>query len=138
MACGPCCSAASPRRASSFRQLLMVTRKRAERPREAARQVEAEKKVALAVEKEKEKRRERIGQAKQELEEQARKKAEAEGRPPEEAKPAEKARYNFTGPESRIMPRGGAFQQSYDAQVAVDAIWRLLCAVGTRRTTPTA
>jgi transposase len=114
------------RRGDELPEEMKDPRKRAELLREAARQVEAEKKVALAVEKEK--RRERIGQAKQELEEQARKKAEAEGKPPEEAKPSEKAQYNFTDPASRIMPKGGAFQQSYNAQVAVDADTQLVVA----------
>lgn len=62
------------------------------------------------------------------MEEQARKKAEAEGKEPEEAKPSRKAQYNFTDPESRIMPKGGAFQQSYNAQVAVDADTQLIVA----------
>ncbi|HZH15742.1 MAG TPA: hypothetical protein VE057_15425 [Archangium sp.] len=57
------------RRGDELPEEMKDPKKRAERLREAARQVEAEKKVALAVEKEK--RRERIGQAKQELEEQA-------------------------------------------------------------------
>jgi hypothetical protein len=32
----------------------------------------------------------------------------------------------FTGPQSRIMPKGGSFQQSYNAQVAVDAQTQLI------------
>ncbi|HYP20903.1 MAG TPA: transposase [Chloroflexia bacterium] len=114
------------RRGDELPEEMKDPKKRAERLREAARQVEAEKKVALAVEKEK--RRERIGQAKQELEEQARKKAEAEGKEPEKAQPSEKAQYNFTDPQSRIMPKGGAFQQSYNAQVAADADTQLILA----------
>jgi transposase len=40
----------------------------------------------------------------------------------EEAKPAPKAQRNFTDPESRIMKDGatGSFEQSYNAQIAVD------------------
>lgn len=114
------------RRGDELPEEMKNPKKRAERLREAARQLEAEKKLELAVEKEK--RRERIGQAKQELEEQARKKAEAEGKEPEKAKPSEKAQYNFTDPQSRIMPKGGSFQQSYNAQVAVDADTQLIVA----------
>ncbi len=64
---------------------------------------------------------------------EARKQREAEtgkktrGRPPqvvkvEEAKPEAKAQRNFTDPESRIMKDGatGSFEQSYNAQIAVD------------------
>ena len=58
---------------------------------------------------EKQKRREKIGKAKEDLEKEAREKAEARGEN-EEAKPSEKAQRNFTDPESRIMPRAGAFQ----------------------------
>ncbi|WP_395844786.1 transposase [Archangium violaceum] len=105
---------------------LKDPKKRAERLREAARQLEAEKKLELAVEKEK--RREKIGKAKEELEEEAKKKAEAQGDNPEEAKPSEKAQCNFTDLDSRIMPRAGTFQQSYNAQVAADAETQLIVA----------
>jgi transposase len=101
-------------------------KKRAERLREAARQIEAEKKLELAVEKEK--RREKIKKAKEELEKEAKEKAKAKGEKPEEAKPDEKAQRNFTDPDSRIMPRAGTFQQSYNAQVAVDARTQLILA----------
>jgi len=104
---------------------LKKPEKRAERLRQAARQLEAEKKLALAVEKQK--RREKIGKAKEDLEKEAREKAEARGEN-EEAKPSEKAQRNFTDPESRIMPRAGAFQQSCNAQVAADADTQLICA----------
>ncbi|QRK10122.1 transposase [Archangium violaceum] len=114
------------RRGDELPEEMKDPKKRAERLREAARQVEAEKKVALAVEKEK--RREKIQKAKEELEKEAREKAEARGENPEEAKPSEKAQYNFTDPESRIMPKGGAFQQSYNAQVAVDTDTQLIVA----------
>nr|WP_081713929.1 transposase [Cystobacter fuscus] len=60
------------RRGDELPEEMKDPKKRAERLREAARQVEEEKKVALAVEKEK--RRERIGQAKQELEERMKRK----------------------------------------------------------------
>jgi hypothetical protein len=100
--------------------------KRAERLRQAARQLEAEKKLELAVEKEK--RREKIRKAKEDLEKEAREKAKAQSKNPQEAKPSEKAQRNFTDPESRIMPRGGTFQQSYNAQVAADADTQLIVA----------
>ncbi|MFY0563467.1 IS1182 family transposase [Archangium lansingense] len=114
------------RRGDELPEELKDPKKRAERLREAARQLEAEKKLELAVEKEK--RREKIGKAKEDLEKEAREKAEARGERPEEAKPSEKAQRNFTDPESRIMPRGGTFQQSYNAQVAVDADTQLIVA----------
>ncbi len=99
---------------------------RAERLKQAKRRLEADKKVALAVEKEK--RLKKLRRAQQQLEEEARKKAEQKGQKPEEAKPEPKAQKNFTDPESRIMPRGGSFQQSYNAQVAVDAQTQLILA----------
>jgi len=54
----------------------------------------------------------RIREAKRVLE--ARAKAEAA------AKPAPKAQYNFTDPESRIMKGPDGFVQAYNAQIAVD------------------
>jgi hypothetical protein len=114
------------RRGDELPEELKDPATRAERLRQARRQLEAEKKVALAVEKEK--RLEKIRQAQQELEEEARQKAKAKGQSEEEAKPEPKAQRNFTDPQSRIMPRGGSFQQSYNAQVAVDAATQLIVA----------
>ena len=88
--------------------------------------MEADKKVALAAEKEK--RLKKIRRAKQDLEQEAQSKAKDKGQKPEEAKPDPKAQRNFTDPDSRIMPRGGSFQQSYNAQVAVDADTQLILA----------
>lgn len=49
-----------------------------------------------------------------------------EPQPPEET-PAAKDQYNFTDPESRIMPvSGGGFAQSYNAQAAVEVQSRLI------------
>lgn len=49
-----------------------------------------------------------------------------EPQPPEET-PAAKDQYNFTDPESRIMPvSGGGFEQSYNAQAAVEIESRLI------------
>ncbi|MCI0422822.1 MAG: IS1182 family transposase [Acidobacteria bacterium] len=57
------------------------------------------------------------------------------GRPPqvvkvEEAKPEPKAQRNFTDPESRIMKDGatGSFEQSYNAQIAVDGEAQIIVA----------
>lgn len=57
------------------------------------------------------------------------------GRPPqvvnvEEAQPAAKAQRNFTDPDSRIMKDGatGSFEQSYNAQIAVDGPAQIIVA----------
>jgi transposase len=44
--------------------------------------------------------------------------------------PDDKAQDNFTDPESRIMKRGGSYEQSYNAQAAVDAENQLIVASG--------
>lgn len=62
----------------------------------------------------------RIREAKKAVEERARQKAEAEGKPAEQAKPDPKAQYNFTDPESRIMKSNEGFVQAYNAQAAVE------------------
>ena len=48
----------------------------------------------------------------------------------EEAKPEAKAQRNFTDPESRIMKDGatGSFEQSYNAQIAVDGQAQIIVA----------
>lgn len=87
-----------------------------------------------------------IREAKRALEEEARKKAEAEqaakrkkveseGRvfeprkDPEEARPDPKSQRNFTDPESRIMKNSDkAFVQAYNAQAAVDADSQIIVA----------
>ena len=114
------------RRGDELPEEMKDPNKRAERLRQAARELEAEKKLALAVEKEK--RREKIQKAKEELEKEAKQKAEAKGEDPESARPSDKAQRNFTDGDSRIMPRDGGFQQSYNAQVAVDADTQLIVA----------
>lgn len=70
---------------------------------------------------ESQKRLETIRAAKKRLEEEARAKAEGEGKDPEQAAPSERAQSNFTDPDSRIMHTPDGFQQCYNAQVAVDA-----------------
>jgi transposase len=67
------------------------------------------------------KRLEVIRAAKERLAEEARRKAEAAGKDPAEAKVSERAQTNFTDPESRIMHTPDGFQQCYNAQAAVDA-----------------
>ena len=44
--------------------------------------------------------------------------------------PREKAQDNFTDPESRIMKMGNGFEQSYNAQAAVDETHQIIVAVG--------
>ncbi len=68
----------------------------------------------------------RIREAKKAVEERARHKADAEGKPAEGAKPDPKAQYNFTDPESRIMKSNEGFVQAYNAQIAVEADFQLI------------
>ncbi|MGI0130618.1 MAG: transposase, partial [Thermoplasmata archaeon] len=66
-------------------------------------------------------RLERIRKARQALEERERQKAKAAGK--DEVPIDPKAQYNFTDPESRIMPDGanrGSFVQAYNRQAMVD------------------
>ncbi|MGI0130523.1 MAG: IS1182 family transposase [Thermoplasmata archaeon] len=66
-------------------------------------------------------RLERIRKAERALEERERQKAKATGK--EEAPIDPKAQYNFTDPDSRIMPDGanrGSFVQAYNCQAMVD------------------
>lgn len=76
----------------------------------------------------KQKRLEKIRQAKKELEEEARARAQAPGEPHQTGHkkkptgvPEEKTQRNFTDPESRIMKSPEGFIQGYNAQAAVDA-----------------
>ena len=64
----------------------------------------------------------RIQEAMKAVEERAREKAQAEGKPDKAAKPEDKAQYNFTDPESRIMKSPEGFVQAYNAQAAVTGI----------------
>jgi transposase len=63
----------------------------------------------------------KIRAAKARLEEQARAKAVAEDRDPEQAEVPQRAQTNFTDPDSKIMKTPEGFQQCYNAQAAVDA-----------------
>ena len=77
-----------------------------------------------------------LAKARAEMEARAYAKAQAEraeqhpGRegPPPPTPPAPKDQYNFTDPESRIMPAGGKgrFEQAYNAQAAVEIESRLI------------
>src|ERR1700689_1136896 len=65
----------------------------------------------------------KIKEAKKVLEQRAKDKALAEGKSAEEAKlakPADKDKYNFTDPESRIMKSADGIVQGYNAQAAVE------------------
>jgi transposase len=65
-------------------------------------------------------RLQRIREAKRALEERAREQAKSKDEPEEKAKPEAKMQYNFTDPESRILPGAGGFVQAYNAQIAVE------------------
>ena len=54
-------------------------------------------------------RLQRIQEAKRALEERAKEEAKNKGKPEEKAKPKTKMQYNFTDPESRIMPGADGF-----------------------------
>jgi len=75
-----------------------------------------------------EERLRRIRQAKRALEERVRQDAEAKGEDSARTKPDEKAQYNFTDPESRILKGPDGFLQGYNAQVAVEAETQLIVA----------
>jgi transposase len=77
-------------------------------------------------------RLQRIREAKRALEERAREQAKSKGEPEEKAKPEAKMQYNFTDPESRIMPGADGFVQAYNAQMAVEPDFQLI--VGQRLT----
>lgn len=85
---------------------------------------------------ESQKRLETIRAAKKRLEEEARIKAEEEGKGPEQAAPSERAQSNFTDPDSRIMHTPDGFQQCYNAQVAVDAESQVIVAQEVSRAPP--
>jgi len=66
----------------------------------------------------------RIREAKRALEQRAREEAEEDGKSKEEAretKPEDKAQYNFSDPESRIMKGADGFVQAFNAQIAVES-----------------
>jgi len=55
------------------------------------------------------------------LEARAREKAAAERGAPGQEKPKDKDQYNFTDPQSRIMPGADGIIQGYNAQAAVES-----------------
>ena len=76
----------------------------------------------------KQQRLDRIGSARKELEDRLQAEAAAAGRP--DHAPSDKAQINFTDSDSRIMPTSTeGFQQSYNAQIAVDADSQLVVAI---------
>lgn len=71
----------------------------------------------------------KIREAKQALQQRAREKAAAEGKPAEEvekAAPQDKDQYNFTDSESRIMKGADGFVQGFNAQAAVEPDLQLI------------
>ena len=68
----------------------------------------------------------RIRAAKKAVEQRVRERAEAEGKPAENAKPEDKDQYNFTDPESRIMKSSEGFVQAYNAQAVVEPNFQLI------------
>jgi len=73
-----------------------------------------------------ESRIERIRQAQRAVEERAREQAGSEGQEDKPVRPAAKAQYNFTDPESRIMKGAEGFVQAYNTQVAVEPVLQLI------------
>jgi len=68
----------------------------------------------------------RIREAKQALEERAREQAKSEGKDREQAQPTQKAQYNFTDPESRMLKGPDGFVQGYNTQIAVEPVFHLI------------
>ena len=68
----------------------------------------------------------RIREAKRALEERAREQARSEGKDAKKAQPAQKAQYNFTDPESRILKGSDGFVQGYNTQIAVEPAFQLI------------
>ena len=75
-----------------------------------------------------ESRLQKLAEAKAALEAEARQRATAEGKDPEQTPPRPKAQYNFTDPESRIQKTSDGFIQGYNAQVAVDGHAQIIVA----------
>ena len=80
-------------------------------------------------------RLERIREAKRALEERAREQAKRKGEPEEKAPPKDTMQYNFTDPESRIMPGADGFVQAYNTQIAVEPDFQLIVANGVTQDT---
>lgn len=80
-------------------------------------------------------RLERIREAKRALEERACEQAKRKGEPEEKAQPKDTMQYNFTDPESRIMPGGDGFVQAYNTQIVVEPKFQLIVANGVTQDT---
>ena len=63
----------------------------------------------------------KIREAKAALEAEARARAQADGQPPDDVVPTDKAQRNFTDPEAKIQKTSDGFIQGYNAQIAVDS-----------------
>jgi len=77
----------------------------------------------------------RIREAKRALEERAREQANRKGQPEKKAQPKGKMQYNFTDPESRIMPGADGFVQAYNTQIAVEPDFQLIVGQGVTQDT---
>jgi transposase len=73
-------------------------------------------------------RLQKLAAAKAALELEARQRAKAEGKDPDQTRPTPKTQYNFTDPESRIQKTSDGFIQGYNAQCAVDAHAQIIVA----------
>jgi transposase len=74
-------------------------------------------------------RLQRIREAKRALEQEAHEEAKENGKDEEEAeqaKPKDKAQYNFSDPESRIMKGPDGFVQAFNTQVTVESVSQLI------------
>lgn len=71
-----------------------------------------------------ESRIQRIREAKRALEQRACEEAEQKGKPP--SPPADKAQYNFTDPDSRILKGADGFVQGYNCQAAVEGEFQII------------
>jgi hypothetical protein len=60
------------------------------------------------------------------VEQRAREKAEGEGKAGEGTQPKGKDQYNFTDPDSRIMPSSEGFVQAYNARAVVEPNFQLI------------
>ena len=73
----------------------------------------------------------KLAEAEEEEEQRRKAKGKQSGKPkrkPKSGVPKDKDQENFTDPDSRIMKRGTEYQQSYNAQIAVDSASRLIVA----------
>ena len=75
-----------------------------------------------------ESRLQKLAEAKATLEAEARQRAQAAGKDPDQNPPPPKAQHNFTDPESKIQKTSDGFIQGYNAQAAVDARAQIIVA----------